>query len=322
MGKQGFDKKMEAIDALRSAPDVDHLRKALKGRNNFLVSKAAVIAGELAMQALISDLAAAFDRFMTDPVKSDPKCWAKNAIAKSLKDMACDDAALFLRGLKHIQLEPSYGRPEDSAQTLRGTCAMALVACPLPRFEILTHLVDALAADPAKSVRMDAARAIAQIPGLDSLLLLRLKTFAGDQDAEVTGQCLMSLLDIDPKDYIPFVANFLNGPDPDVRLEAAAALGECHDPQATATLIENYQTNPSDEVKRAILLSLGASRQPTAAEFLLSVVATGRQHDAIAAIGALAAGRFRDDFRERVQVAVKARGDAKLTATFEKEFSK
>lgn len=319
MGKQAFDKKMEAVAALRDPPEI---RKALKDRNNFLVSKAAKIAGELGLQQLIPDLSSAFDRFMTDPVKSDPKCWAKNAIAKSLKDLGHDDVSLFVRGLKHIQMEPSFGPPVDSALTLRGTCAMALVACPLPRMEILKYLVDALGADPAKPVRMDATRAIAQIPGPDSILLLRLKARVGDRDAEVTGQCFVSLLEIDAREQLPFVEDFLRGPDPDARLEALAALGECHDPEATAAIIRYDQTNPSPEMKRAILLTLGVSRHTIAADFLLKAAGNERPEQAILAIQSLARSRFHEEYQERLRAVVAAREDAKLTAALEKEFSK
>ncbi|MBZ5604477.1 MAG: HEAT repeat domain-containing protein, partial [Acidobacteriia bacterium] len=299
--------------------DADQIRKALKDRNNFLVSKAAAIAGSRGLPALIPDLEGAFDRFMKDPVKSDPKCWAKMAIAKSLKELNYDGADLFLRGLRHIQMEPSFGRPEDSAVTLRATCALALVACPLPRAEILTHLVDALGGDPAKPVRADAARAIAQIPGPDSILLLRLKALAGDAESEVTGQCLASLLEIDAAGQIAFVAKFLKQPG-DVAFEAAAALGECHDPGAAAVLIEHFTTGPDFEMQRAILLSLGASRHAQSAQFLTSVIADGRRDPAGIAIQALAAGRFRDEYRGRVRAAVADRGDAKLIDIFEKEF--
>jgi len=318
MSKQAFDKKLEAVAALRDSADPDQLRKALKDRNNFLVSKAAAIAASA--PALIPDLESAFDRFMHDPVKSDPKCWAKFAIAKALKDLGYDRADLFVRGLKHIQMEPSYGRPEDSAVTLRATCALALVTCPLPRAEILTHLVDALGGDPAKPVRTDAARAIAQIPGPDSILLLRLKALAGDEDSEVTGQCLASLLEIDAQGQIPFVAGFLARAD-DVAFEAIAALGDCHEPQSSAILIDNFEKNANPEVQRAILLSLGASRHAAAANFLLSIIQDGRGTHASIAIQALGAGRFRDEYRERARAAAAARDDSRLMAAFEKEFS-
>src|SRR5581483_9403533 len=73
VAKDSFDKKLEA---LRASDDPDQIRKALKDRNNFLVSKAAALAASRGLVSLIPDLEAAFDRFFKDPVKSDPKCWA------------------------------------------------------------------------------------------------------------------------------------------------------------------------------------------------------------------------------------------------------
>ncbi len=317
MGKQGFDKKLEAIDALRLSRDPEQIRKALKDKNNFLVSKAAAVVADLGLHDLIADLAAAFDRFMADPVKTDPKCWAKIAIAKALKNLEADKSDLFVRGLKHIQMEPAYARPEDTAVTLRGTCAMALVGCPMPRYEILKHLVDSLGSDPARPVRVDAARAIAQIPGQDSLLVLRLKAL-GQDEPEVIGQCFVSLLEIAASEQLPFVAGFLNA-DSDMAGEAIAALGECHEPESAAVLIKHYEAARRPDMRRAILLSLGASRHAEAADFLLSLISAGRQDQANIAIQALGAGRFRDEYRDRVAAAVG--DDAELIAAFKKEFA-
>ncbi len=171
MSKQAFDKKMETLEALRAAPatpsTVEQLGKALKDRNNFLVSKAAALVGELGLQELTPDLRAAFDRFLVDAVKSDPQCWAKNAIVKSLKNLGHDEPQVYLRGLKHFQLEPVWGGRADTAAALRGACALALAGCALDRITLLTHLVDLLA-DPEKPVRVDAARAIDQVSGFES----------------------------------------------------------------------------------------------------------------------------------------------------------
>ena len=323
MGKQALDRKLEALESLRSAPDsastIEQLRKALKDRNNYFVSKAAALAGELGLQTLLPDLLAAFDRFLIDAVKSDPRCWAKNAILKALKDLGHDDPAVFLRGMAHFQLEPAFIRPEDTAVKLRGECALALASCPLDRGKILTPLVDLLL-DPEKPVRIDAVRAVAQLPGWDSTLLLRLKALTGDKAPEVTGQCFVNLLDTSPRDYVPFVARFLEAADPDVRIEAIAALGESNELDAVEILRAHWNQSRDPEMKRAILLSLGASRQPAAAEFLLEALEEGSLEEAAASITALAAGRFRKDVREKVAAAVAHRDDAKLSAAFEKEF--
>jgi HEAT repeat protein len=322
VSKQAFDKKMEALDSLRSSPSspatLEQLRKALKDRNNYLASKAAALAGELGLQTLAPDLAVAFDRFFADPGKSDPQCWAKNAIAKALKDLGHDDPAIFIRGMKHFQPEGVWGGRSDSAATLRSVCALALAGCALDRVTILTHLVD-LFADPEKVVRVDAARAVAQMPGPEAVLLLRLKALSGDRESEVTGQCFACLLEMSPGDGIPFVARFLNGEDTDLRLEAIAALGACPELEAVEILKDFWENNADPEIKQAILRSLGTSRQPVAIEFLLTVLDDGRPEYAAICVTALATGRFREEVRDRVAAAVKRRGEPKLTALFAKE---
>jgi hypothetical protein len=323
VSKAALDRKMEQLEALRSAPSMEPLRKALNDRSNYFVSKAAALVAELGMQDLIPDLRRAFDRFMIDPVKSDPQCWAKNAIAKALKDLGHSDADFFLRGVKHFQLEPVWAGPqvpgverrwvEDTAPTLRGACALALVTCPLPRLEILETLADLLAADPAKTVRADAAVAIAQLSGPDSALLLRFKALSGDLEPEVVGQCLTSLLEVSSA-YIPFVARFLDSKIEDIPQEAAAALGGCSDASAVAILKERYHAKPDPIFARAILLSLAASRHRDAADFLLQVIAEGEFDHASHARQALAASRFQEDYRDRATRAIRARADSKLFA--------
>ena len=55
MSKQAFDAKIAALEALRAAPDAAAapLRKALADRNNYIVSKAAGLAGDLLLSGLI-----------------------------------------------------------------------------------------------------------------------------------------------------------------------------------------------------------------------------------------------------------------------------
>jgi HEAT repeat protein len=269
VNKDAVQEKIAEIESLRSSPAdaLEPLRKALRDRNNLICSKAAGVAGDLLLRDAIPDLIAAFDRFLKDAAKTDPKCWAKNAIVKALKDLMYEDPAIYLRGLSHVQMEPVWGGQEDAAGTLRGACALALVACSLPRDVILLHLADALA-DPLLRVRGDAARAIGQLPGQDSILMLRVKTQAGDQEPPVIGQCFLSLLGMDARGSIPFVARFLTSANEDLQYEAAAALGECPEVLAVETLIARWRVEKSADMKRAILLSLGVSRLAEAKAFL------------------------------------------------------
>src|ERR1700684_1136337 len=131
-GKRKFEEQLAALDALRQLPPepcVEPLRKALTHRNNFVVGKAADLVRKFQLTQLIPELLVAFDRFFEDPTKTDPQCWAKNAVSRALAAFEHQDADIFLRGMRHIQPEPSYGGSSDSAGTLRATCALALVQC-------------------------------------------------------------------------------------------------------------------------------------------------------------------------------------------------
>src|SRR5260370_9916400 len=154
-----FEVQLAATDALRHQPperSLDPLRKALTHRNNFVAAKAADLVRQLELTQLTPDLLTAFDRFFEDAVKTDPQCWAKNAISAALAQFDHQDPDLFLRGMKHTQPEPSYGGPSDSAATLRAPYALALVQCPrLPEPDLLTHLIDFLD-DKEKSFRVQA----------------------------------------------------------------------------------------------------------------------------------------------------------------------
>ena len=321
MSKKSIEEALAALEALREArtsiETLAQLRKALKHRNNYVASKAAALGAEFAAHALASDLIDAFDHFMQNPVKLDPQCWAKAAIAKALMDLGHEDPAVFLRGMSHIQLEPVWGGKEDRAAGLRGTCALALVNCRLDPLTIEKHLVDLLA-DPEKTVRIDAVRAISQFH--NAPLLLRVKAVDGDPFPEVVGQCFASLLQISTDD-VEFVARFLDMRYGDVCFEAVAALGASRRPSAITALIACWREPCHPELRAAILTSLGASRDEAAFEFLLSLVAEGSFDTASAAISALARSRFIPDLRRRTAVVVESRHDARLLAAFEQAFA-
>jgi HEAT repeat protein len=298
VSKKAYDEKLAALNPLKQAPReeaVVALRKALKDRNNFYVAKAAGLAADRALDELLPDLLAAFERFFDDPVRSDPQCWAKNAIAGALQALGHREAATYLRGLRHKQMEPVWGGEADAAGPLRSACALALIDCPLPSIAILRYLIPLLT-DAERPVRVDVIRAIAHLGDPGSALLLRLKAEAGDQEPEVTGQCLTALLAVEAgADAVPFVESFLVHPDSDVQLEAACALAQSVDSGALEAVKRYWQGRyPSAEIRRAILLNLGASPQRDAAEFLRDVIRT-LPDLAPTARQALAASRFAKD---------------------------
>jgi HEAT repeat protein len=324
MPKRVLDRKLEALEALRSASDTastrEHLRTALKDRNNYLAARAAAIAAALRLEELIPDLLAAFDRFFVDPLKSDAKCLAKNAIARALKDLGHRGAPAYVRGMTHFQFEPGWGGPADSAATLRGICARALSNCLMDDIEILTYLTDGLA-DPEPSVRIDCAIAIDALGRTEGALLLRLKLLLGDREPDVLGQCFASLLSLAPEGSVAFIGRFLKSADEEVQLEAASALAQCREAQAIK-ILEEFWLEPrlSLNLRQALLISLGASPLPEAVEFLLSVISRGSAAQAVTAITALATSRFQAELRERIAAVVEQRNRPELSAIFLQKF--
>jgi HEAT repeat protein len=322
--KPAFERRLEALHALRSAPDSPatsaRLREALNDRNNYLVGRAAELVAELKLDELIPELLAAFDRFFVDPVASDPHCLAKNAIANALRDLGHHGAPAFLRGIAHVQLEPTWGGRADTAAPLRATCALALADCILDDLEILTHLTDALA-DPDKLVRMNAAIAVEQLGRPEGALLLRLKLLTGDAEPDVLGQCCASLLSLAPQGALSFISRFLKSPDESVQFEAASALAQARDPEAIAILKEFWlESHLPLDLRQALLINLGASPIPESAEFLLSLVEHEPINVAASAITALANSRFRSDVYPRLSASVAGRDSSQLKSLFEQQF--
>jgi hypothetical protein len=285
-----IEEQIEALGRLRGVPPADAapaLRKALADRVNLVAAKAANIAAELPAPDLLPDLLRAFDRLFEDPVKRDPQCWGKNAVARALKDLGHRESPAFLRGAVHIQMEPVWGGQEDTAGPLRGICLLALPACAdLAREQVLRHLINALT-EPSPTVRADAARALAEMQGDESALLLRLKARSGDPEPAVTGQVLESLIALERRAALPFVRQFLAAAD-QVAEEAALALGGSRQSDAVDVLLESWPTARGLEYRQALLRALSISRHDRAIEFLQRLAAEGRTQDAADARAALA----------------------------------
>lgn len=290
MPARNIEAQIEQLSGLRGGTPSEALapvRKALMDRVNLVVAKAATIAGELLIHDVVPDLTHAFERLMEDPVKRDPQCWGKNAIAKSLKELDHRESAIFLRGARHVQMEPVWGGQEDTAGTLRGICLLALVACAdLKREEILRHLVNALT-EAAPTVRVDAARAIAQMGGEEGALLLRLKARMGDREPSVIGQALEGLLAVERKEALPFVGEFLSPMGGELAEEAALALGASRMTAAVELLRDVWGRSHHPEFRGVLLRALCISRDEQALTFLEDLAKNGRQQDAADARAAL-----------------------------------
>lgn len=315
-GKQVLDRKLAEVQALRSQPQsaevLDALRRALKDRTNLIVAKAAAIVGENSYRELIPDLTAAFDRLLADAIKTDPQCWGKNALAKALKDFDYEDPALYIRGMRHVQLEPVYGGSQDTAVTLRGTCAHALTQClSMNSMEVLGHLVDLLS-DREPPARIEAARAMANLGAPEGALLLRLKLGCGDDRPEVLGHVMAALISLTPQPGIARVSSFLDHANEDMQYEAAAALGEARLTAAFEALRERYLRTRDPRFRTALLASMGASLLPEAIAYLLGLIRADDISTAADAIAALEPAKYREEVKQAVEAAVRHTGSDRL----------
>ncbi len=315
----------EQIDAFRSRCDRESpegvlaaARQALADRHRLMVAKAAELAGDRLIYALEPDLIAAHRRFLDDPAKRDPGCMAKGAIARALVALDSQDAGFFIAGIGYRQREPVWGGSVDTAVDLRVSCAIGLAATPHPR--ALIHLVDLLH-DPEPHARSGALRAIACTQPLAAEAVLRSKALGGDPEPEVTGDCLVSLLQVAGEDALDFVGDFLDTPSLEITGLAALALGESRLDGALHLLRARWDAEPFRRSAEHLLLRAASlHRSEAALDWLVTVVADADRASAEVAITELDTYRDNARLRARLAAVLAERHDARLTAGFEQAF--
>lgn len=282
---RGFDAELAQLESLRDADPastIDAIRKALGHRNNFIVAKAAKLAAAHHHRDLTSELVAAFDHFLRDAVKSDPQCWAKNALIEALSHFEYQEPEVFLAGMKHIQLEAVWGGSSDTAGTLRSLSAMALVQCRgLSNTQVLTHLTP-LFADKQLPVRVNAARAVEQIGTDASALLLRLRAELASDEPELLGACYSGVLRLEGPSAILWAAKFLVNPNPReepdaASAEAAFAIAETRTEVAATLLIATHKRARDPDFRGTLLAALAMTRQEKAIDYLFDEIADGNK---------------------------------------------
>lgn len=279
------------------------------------IAQAAKLVYERELRLLIPDLLDAFDRCLSHPVETDPNCHAKAGIADALYHLEYPEAGVFLKGIRHVQMEPVWGGKVDTAAKLRGICAMGLVRMNYP--EVLIELGDLLS-DPEPEARIAAARAIAYSGYPNGVPLLRLRARVGDEPA-VLSDCLAALLTLDADRSLPFVASFLKAPLCQTQELVALVLGESRLPAAFPLLRQWWEKTREPELRRTGLLAIATLRQDQPLDFLLDLLATGTSQNARDAITALDIYRSDQTLWQRVAAAVEQRGgDSSLNALLNK----
>ena len=294
----------EAARHPRDDASIALVRASLAHRSNHVVARAARAAREAELSAFVPDLVAVFPRFLDDPVRRDPGCVAKTEIVRAL--LAFDHPApdVYLRGAVHVQREPAFGPPIDTAPELRATSAMALVVTEHPA--ALTMCVNLLI-DPEPVARAGALRALTASGRADVAFLLRFFVLRGDTDPGVLAEAFVGVLALSPDDPVPFVAKRLASSDLDIARAAALALGEARRPEAVSSLREHVVREDRPDVRHAIILALATSRDEGALSVLLDLVTGGGAADSKATAEALRLYRHDEALQRRLHAALDRR---------------
>jgi len=302
------EKALETLHALAAnaerSEQVAVIRQALENKHCRVVSRAAAMAAERSLREHVPDLLGAYPRFLADPVKRDPKCIAKQAIARALVELDCADVDFFLEGIRYRQPEPVWGGSADSAVDVRCNCAMGLAATGYSRaIQELTLLLN----DAEWRARAGAARAISCGNPREAEAVLRFKVLIGDQEAQVIGECFTGLLSVAPDDSLPFVATYLSdGPD-DVRDFAALALGESRQLEALQHLRSAWDGAFDQEFRAVLIRAAALHRSEAAFDWLISIIEQGAAASADVAVEALSVYERNTKLSERVQQALAKR---------------
>jgi HEAT repeat protein len=318
---RGTEAKLNRLQALRrDAPAPNHvpeLRQALADSSNLVAAEAAEIVAERNLGELAIDLVAAFDRFMIDPEETDKLCRAKLAITDALNKIEYDEERVFLDGVRHVQFEARWGKPEDTAGPLRGSSAFGLLR--LNHRDIMSVLADLLA-DPDKAARLAAVRALGESRFPAAVPLLRFKVRTGDKDPEVLSECLGVLLAATPKESLALAAELLNSPTESTQEAAAFALGECRRPDALELLLRFWPRAHDATLQEVVLFAISTTRLPAAIDFLLAQLSGDDRRVALATLNALAIHRHHDATKQRIAAAIEAIDDRALHERFAKKF--
>lgn len=253
----------ESGDGLRT-----ELRAFFPHRSNHVVARAARLAAEWRDEADGAPLAKAFERFMKNPVKTDPGCVAKRAIIEALVPLGHSDPACYLAGARHVQMEPAFVEKmvEDTAPGLRAASGRALLLMHYP--EAYTVVID-LVNDTEVEARRLTVDALAEAATHEAELLLRMKAAVGDEDIDVMAGAFDGLMTMAGETHTEFVAGFLDGEDDALAQAAAFALGQSRLSEALGALCDAHRHTRQLSRRDLLLLPIALNRSEEAFAFLI-----------------------------------------------------
>lgn len=312
--RPGLEEQLAELGRACEAPDspaaAEALRAALGSKHSVLVAAAAKAIATHELSGFDAELSGAFERFMEAPEKTDKNCLAKTAIMHALYRLEAPADEVYLRGVRHVQLEPVWGGKQDTAVELRVTSGLGLARRRHPA--TLDELARLLA-DAEVMARIGAANAIGYSGhSIAGVPLLRFKIHAGDADARVTGACMGGLLALEPQAALGFADELLRSDDAAVVEAVAVALGESRLDGAFPLLRRVCEEAVTPESRAAAMLALAMLRSEPAWSFLLEVVASESEHRARAALKALSIFASQPELAARVAETLQQRSEPEL----------
>jgi hypothetical protein len=307
-------RELRAMEAEDPSPEgIARLRTLIAHRSNHVVGRAAKLAMLWNADALSPDLAAAFPRFLEDPVKTDPGCAAKQPIIEALDALEHTDPTVYLIGVRYAQREPSFGPPIDTAANLRGACGHALLN--LRHADAWLEMA-ALLNDPEARTRRMAMESLGGSESGNAELLLRMAVLSGDEEPDVTALGLQALMRVEPERSLSFVRGYLSNYEPILAEGAALAIGEARLPESFSILRQTFDRPTRGMSQNDLLLPMALTRDEAALDFLLGIVRSDRAPLARAALKALSIYSSQPERVAAIRDAVDARGEREMALLF------
>jgi len=284
--REATQESLATLRALVSAPKIHGL--VLKG--------AAELAQKWDAKSLADILRDAAEALAPpEGIKRDPGCEGKAAVLRTLIEWDADFPQFFLIAARWVQMEPGQKKSIDTAGECRGLAAIGIAST---RPESAVAVIIDLLVDSEAITRSRAAMALAIWRGAESVPLLRLKALTGDEDADVMGEVLSSLLKQEPREQLPFVTRFLQNANPKIVEAAALAIGQSRHPNGLAPLIDTWKTYQRHPIHTTLLMAIAVMRTAESLDWLLKELAAVRPP-------------LSDDIRDALAIY---RGDARVEA--------
>lgn len=270
-----------------SAATREALTDALADPSCHVVAAAARHAATHGLRTLGGALVDAYFRFAEVGYEKDRNCTAKLAVAAALHELDHPDPRPHLHGVHHVQLEPAFGDPVDTAVALRCASLAALGGLSDPSFP---GLAAERLADPEPHCRSAAARALEAWGDRDlGQALLRFRIRVGEDDPDVLADCFAAVIALGDEDAVRFVVRELEreGAALVVAESAALALGSARIEAALPALFRWVDAQPDEGSRKVGFVAIGLVRCEAALAHLLDRLAEAGPRDRAALLDAL-----------------------------------